>query len=126
MVNGGAVVWKNCSAWSLEKMIQRSGSNARSFLPMSAATSRTCSTTFLASVSGRVKNGGAWGSLAPPITVDIMTFLLGRSRCGQARAHQVASQPENIAQESVQQGDASQPKEKQVRFAEDLSLRFAA
>src|SRR6516165_12469869 len=99
-------------------MIQRSGSSARSFLPISAATSRTCSTTFLSSVSGMVKNWGAWGSMAPPITVDIMVFLLDRSRCGRARAHQDASQPENIAQESVQQGDASQPKEKQVRFAE--------
>src|SRR6266446_8768111 len=64
--------------------------------------------------------------MAPPITVDIMTFLLGRSRCGRARSHQAASQPKSIAQSSVQQGDASQPKRKQVRFAEDLSLRSAA
>ena len=41
-------------------------------LPMSAATSRTCATTALSSVSGMVKNCGAWGSMAPPITVDIM------------------------------------------------------
>src|SRR5262249_3664453 len=58
-------------------MIQRSGFSARSFLPMSAATSRTCATTFLSSVSGMVKNWGAWGSMAPPITVDIITLLLG-------------------------------------------------
>src|SRR5262245_17078115 len=64
--------------------------------------------------------------MAPPITVDIMVFLLDRSRCGRARAHQAASQPENIAQRSVQQGDASQPERKQVRFAEDLSLRSLA
>src|SRR6516164_7955785 len=32
--------------------------------------------------------------MAPPITVDIMAFLLGRSRRGRARAHQAASQPE--------------------------------
>src|SRR5262245_42101389 len=64
--------------------------------------------------------------MAPPITVDIMTFLLGRSRCGRTRSHQAASQPKNIAQSSAQQGDASQPKRKQVRFAEDLSLRSAA
>src|SRR3979411_442763 len=53
-------------------MIHRSGLSARSFLPMSAATSRTCSTFFLSSVSGMVKNWGAWGSMAPPITVDII------------------------------------------------------
>src|SRR3989442_15852487 len=56
-------------------MIQRSGSSARSFLPMSAATARTCSTLVLSSVSGIVKNWGAWGSIAPPITVDIMVVL---------------------------------------------------
>src|SRR6202044_1903178 len=78
MVNGGAVVWKNCSAWSLEKMIQRSGSSARSLLPTSAATSRTWATSALSSVSGMVKNCGAWGSMAPPITADIMVGLLGR------------------------------------------------
>src|SRR5262249_19817780 len=32
--------------------------------------------------------------MAPPITVDIMAFLLGRSRRGRACAHQAASQPE--------------------------------
>src|SRR6266700_2864354 len=53
-------------------MIQRSGLSARSFSPMSAATARTCSTLVLSSVSGMVKNWGAWGSIAPPITVDIM------------------------------------------------------
>jgi hypothetical protein len=64
--------------------------------------------------------------MAPPITVDIMTFLLGRSRCGRTGSHQAASQPKNIAQSSTQQGDASQPKKKQVRFAADLSLHPAA
>jgi hypothetical protein len=59
--------------------------------------------------------------MAPPITVDIMTYLLGRSRRGRARSHRAASQRKNIAQSSVQQGDPSQPKKKQVRFAEDLS-----
>src|SRR5712691_8586941 len=57
-------------------MIQRSGSSALSLLPRSAATSRTCATSFLSSVSGMVKNWGACGSIAPPITVDIMAFLL--------------------------------------------------
>jgi hypothetical protein len=28
-------------------------------------------------VSGIVKNWGAWGSMAPPTTVDIMVVLLG-------------------------------------------------
>jgi len=67
-VNGGAVVWKNCSAWSLEKMIQRSGSSARKRLPISAAISRTCATSALSSVSGIVKNWGACGNMAPPTT----------------------------------------------------------
>src|SRR5438874_1093613 len=53
-------------------MIQRSGSSARKRLPMSAATSRTWATSFLSSVSGIVKNWGACGSMAPPITVDSM------------------------------------------------------
>src|SRR5215211_1609463 len=53
-------------------MIQRSGLSARNFSPISAATSRTCWTTFLSSVSGMVKNCGACGSIAPPTTVDII------------------------------------------------------
>src|ERR1700722_8956172 len=53
-------------------MIQRSGSSARSRAPISAATARTRSTLVLSSVSGSVKNCGAWGSIAPPTTVDIM------------------------------------------------------
>ena len=73
---GGAALWKNCSAWSFEKMIQRSGLSARSLFPTSAATCRTCSTVALSSVSGIVKNWGAWGSMAPPITVDVMITLL--------------------------------------------------
>src|SRR5258708_5489039 len=59
-------------------MIHRSGSSARSLLPTSAATSRTWATSALSSVSGMVKNCGAWGSMAPPITVDIMVVLLVR------------------------------------------------
>ena len=43
---------------------------------MSAATSRTCATRSLSSVSGMVKNCGAWGSIAPPMTVDRMAHLL--------------------------------------------------
>src|SRR5215813_3719302 len=77
-VKGGAALWKNCSAWSLEKMIQRSGLSARSRSPMSAATARTCSTFALSSVSGMVKNCGACGSIAPPMTVDVMAPLLMR------------------------------------------------
>ncbi len=61
MVKGGAAWWKNCSAWSLEKMIHRSGFNARSPSPMRAATSRTAWITALSSVSGMVKNCGACG-----------------------------------------------------------------
>src|SRR5882724_67595 len=56
-------------------MIQRSGSSMRRRLPMSAAISRTCATSFLSSVSGIVKNWGACGSMAPPITVDSMAVL---------------------------------------------------
>src|SRR5580692_3720564 len=59
-------------------MIQRSGLSARRRLPRSAATSRTWATSALSSVSGMVKNCGACGSMAPPITVDIMVVLLGR------------------------------------------------
>src|SRR5215467_15342479 len=62
-------------------MIHRSGSSARSRLPMSAATSRTRATTALSSVSGMVKNWGAWGSIAPPITVDLMINLPFRKNC---------------------------------------------
>jgi hypothetical protein len=32
----------------------------------------------LSSVSGMVKNCGAWGSIAPPTTVDIMTVSPSR------------------------------------------------
>ena len=56
MVKGGATEWKNCSAWSLEKMIQRSGFSSRSFVPISDATARTRSTVARSSVGGRVKN----------------------------------------------------------------------
>src|SRR5262245_47000961 len=90
MVKGGAAVWKNCSAWSLEKMIQRSGLSARSRLPMSAATSRTFATTALSSVSGRVKNWGACGSIAPPITVDCMAApWLGEKVSPKWRSHKL-------------------------------------
>src|SRR5947209_13156613 len=58
-------------------MIQRSGSSTRRRLPISAATSRTCATSALSSVSGIVKNWGACGSMAPPITVDSMALLPG-------------------------------------------------
>jgi hypothetical protein len=71
-VKAGQTLWKNCSAWSLEKMIRRSGFRAFSRAPMSAATARTRSTLALSSVSGMVKNWGACGSIVPPITVDIM------------------------------------------------------
>ena len=86
-------------------MIQRSGLSARSFLPMSAATSRTCSTFFLSSVSGMVKNCGACGSIAPPITVDIMVVLLPFRR-GQAGARPAPLLAETIAQRTAQQGDS--------------------
>src|SRR5262245_64717100 len=86
-------------------MIQRSGLSARSLLPISAATARTCSTFVLSSVSGMVKNWGAWGSMAPPITVDIM----GCSPCGPPaptlRAGRIAC--ENIAPDAGQQGDGT-------------------
>ena len=39
-------------------------------LPISCATSLTRATVALSSVSGIVKNCGAWGSIAPPITLD--------------------------------------------------------
>jgi hypothetical protein len=59
--------------------------------------------------------------MAPPITLDIMTFLLGppmRASIRPRRSH------ENIAQIKAQQGDASQPKQKQVRFAHTRRLHF--
>src|SRR6478735_11916188 len=70
-------------------MIQRSGLSARSRSPMSAATSRTRSTTFLSSVSGIVKNCGAWGSMAPPTTVEFMDFSLARESIAQSAGQQV-------------------------------------
>src|SRR5579864_4384147 len=69
-------------------MIHRSGSSARSRLPTSAATSRTWATSALSSVSGMVKNCGAWGSMAPPITVDIMVVLLGGKGIAQGEERQ--------------------------------------
>src|SRR5215472_18119632 len=69
-------------------MIQRSGLSSRSLRPMSAATSQTFATTALSSVSGMVKNCGAWGSMAPPITVDIMAFLLGAEAIAQGEERQ--------------------------------------
>src|SRR5215210_188380 len=68
-------------------MIQRSGLSARNFSPISAATSRTCWTTFLSSVSGMVKNCGACGSIAPPTIVDI----IGSLSCSFASAHSLRS-----------------------------------
>src|SRR5215471_7122601 len=61
-------------------MIHSSGISARKRLPMSAATSRTRAMTALSSVSGMVKNWGACGSMAPPITVEIMIVLLCRKQ----------------------------------------------
>src|SRR5258708_28005361 len=57
-------------------MIQGSGCKGGSGLAISAAAVLACSTLVLSSVSGIVKNCGAWGSIAPPITVDIMVVLL--------------------------------------------------
>jgi hypothetical protein len=48
----------------------------------------------LSSVSGMVKNCGAWGSMAPPITVDIMVDLLRRkaiARWEEQQAHRGAA-----------------------------------
>jgi len=59
IVNGGAAVWKNCSTWSLAKMIHRSGRRARNRVPISAAAVLTRSTVSRSSVSGIVKNCGA-------------------------------------------------------------------
>src|ERR1700749_2681802 len=61
-------------------MIHRSGFIARSLSPISRATARTRSTFALSSVSGMVKNCGAWGSIAPPITVEIIVSLLASAR----------------------------------------------
>src|SRR6516165_3187292 len=97
-------------------MIQRSGRSARSLLPTSAATARTCSTFFLSSVSGIVKNCGAWGSMAPPITVDIMVVLLGPSARRPISLSKIS--PPHRGNKAVlypQAQPASQPKEKQVR-----------
>jgi hypothetical protein len=58
----------------------------------------------LSSVSGMVKNWGAWGSMAPPMTVDIMVVLLRRSRLGRARSRPVAC-TKSISQTPAQQGD---------------------
>src|SRR5271156_4092084 len=57
-------------------MIQRSGFIALSLSPISRATARTFSAFALSSVSGMVKNCGAWGSIAPPMTVETMALLL--------------------------------------------------
>src|SRR6516162_11795719 len=83
-------------------MIQRLGLSARNRRPISAATSRTCATTVLSSVSGMVKNCGACGSMAPPITVDIMASLLCRK---------------NIAGGKLQQGDRDRSAPRACRTA---------
>src|SRR5580704_17587671 len=71
-------------------MIQRSGFIALSLSPISRATARTRSTFALSSVSGMVKNCGAWGNIAPPMTVETMALLLdphlARSDVGWAKA----------------------------------------
>src|SRR5215217_1147517 len=92
-------------------MIQRSGLSARNFRPISAATSRTRSTTFLSSVSGMVKNCGAWGSIAPPTTVEIIGFSI---------------RAESIVQFFGQQAEQLEPPSARRRFTgakEDGRLR---
>jgi len=59
IVKGDAAVWKNCSTWSLAKMIHRSGRSARNRVPISAAAALIRSTVLRSSVSGIVKNCGA-------------------------------------------------------------------
>jgi hypothetical protein len=56
-------------------MIHRSGRSARNRVPISAAAALTRSTVLRSSVSGIVKNCGACGSIAPPITLDVITFV---------------------------------------------------
>jgi hypothetical protein len=62
--------------------------------------------------------------MAPPITLDIMTLTpwADPDACKSAPIG-ARHGDENIAQRSVQQGDASQPKQKQVRFAEHPNFR---
>jgi hypothetical protein len=57
--------------------------------------------------------------MAPPITLDIMT-LTPWADSDACKSAPIGSRhgDENIVQRRVQQGDASQPKQKQVRFAE--------
>ena len=81
-------------------------------------------TTFLSSVSGMVKNCGACGSIAPPITVDIMAFLLVRRAIGaDARlfGSQIIAQLAATTSARPRIGSAadraSQPDAKQVRSA---------
>ena len=54
-------------------MIHRSGVIALRLVPISAAVAFTRPTVSRSSVSGIVKNCGAWGSIAPPITVEFTT-----------------------------------------------------
>ena len=62
-------------ARSLAKMIHKSGFSALRRPPISCATSLTFATVVGSSVSGIVKNCGAWGSIAPPITFDSIAPL---------------------------------------------------
>src|SRR5271168_2676871 len=57
-------------------MIHKSGFSALRRPPISCATSLTFATVVGSSVSGIVKNCGAWGSIAPPITLDSIAPLL--------------------------------------------------
>jgi hypothetical protein len=70
---GGSGRMKELLGVVVGKIIHKSGLSACNLRPISAATSRTCATSVLSSVSGMVKNCGACGSMAPPTTVDIIT-----------------------------------------------------
>jgi hypothetical protein len=58
-----------------------------------AAIARTCSTLALSSVSGIVKNWGAWGSMAPPMTVDFMVHLLAATVAPKPRPNKPVIEP---------------------------------
>src|SRR5262249_25083272 len=69
--------------------------------PISAATLRTFSTLALSSVSGIVKNWGAWGSIAPPITVDCMVQTPSRDKAIAQWAGQQAALASQATKEAL-------------------------
>src|SRR5436853_544455 len=76
-------------------MSHKAGSSALSRPPISFATALTRSTVARSSVSGIVKNCGACGSIAPPITLDCTRYLLSRGRIAATSRRTIVPYPDH-------------------------------